>query len=183
MKKSQLITFILLFLCFNVFCEITVVSGRNNLSMLKNAKPIYILYTFNGTQIYKVPMDEFINNKKVNPWRLTRDGLIKECLKYATEYSSIYCGRWGMKVISNMSQAKSGFVMVINYDSCSPVPPVGTNGYATATVYKIGIKGPIITFKIHYFKLTDWDVKLTFPAMGDYFINAIRYEILNSYRK
>lgn len=184
MKKFFLITIFFVFVCIFIYSNLYVTSGRNNLSKLKGAKPIYIILTFNGTLIYNEPMEQLLKNKKVNFWRMTKEELIKGYKKVITRFiGGRRKNKWGMQVINDFSQAKSGFIMVLNYDKDNPTPPTGAYGEATLTIYQVGHKQAIITCKIKDWMPRDWDIKLNFPNMGELFLNSIDYHFLNLIEK
>lgn len=181
MKRFLLITMIIFSVNFYFYSwqEITVLSVRNNLPMLKGVKPIYILPTFNGTLIYKVPIDKFIkgiNDKKINVLKLTKEGLIKKYINALKDITN-FRKYWRMRVIDDWSQAKKGFVMVLNYDYDNPEPPFGAKGQATGAIYKIGQKKPIITFRIKCYR-DEWEYGRNFANMADSFLQSLYFDFI-----
>jgi hypothetical protein len=183
MKKIVFASFFIILTSYLIFCQgkITIISGNNNLSMIKDEKNFYLLPTFNNTQIFKVSIDEFVSIKKINVWRLTKDGLISEYMKEIKNKTKNKF--WKITLIENMSQAKNGYVILLNYDYDNPVPSVGSNGQATGSVYKYGQNNPIFVFKINHFLLTYWDVKINFSAMGPLFVEDIKNKLLDPINK
>ena len=185
MKKFLIIAFFILTVSYGAFCKLTVLSGRNNLLMLKGAKPVYLFLTFNNLLIYNTPIDQFIakiNKDKVNVWKVTKSSLIEDYKDNVYDTLKLHKG-WDIKYVERLSDAKKGFVIILNYDYDNPVPPVGANGQATGTIYRIGQKNPIAQFRINSYFFQYWDIKVNFHGFGAYFMEEIHFNFLNHINK
>ena len=61
MNKRAFILIMFIFVCSLLFSEVKYLSGQKNLSKLKGANPINVFLTFEGTIIYDVSIDVFVN--------------------------------------------------------------------------------------------------------------------------
>ncbi|MBN2479589.1 MAG: hypothetical protein JXA94_05115 [Parachlamydiales bacterium] len=177
MSKKILVLTILIFISFLLHSKVKYLSGEKNLSKLKDANPVSVLLTFKGTLIYDVSIDQYIkelNEEDMNAFDITRKELISD---YYDEVESTIgsAGRkWNMKLVYKMSDAKKGFLIILNYDKCVPIPAVGVNGEATARIYRASnLKAPLMTIEIDVFNMISWLVVNNFHKNGRFFIKEL----------
>ncbi len=163
MKRNIITTLFLIFLVFTIFPasdvdKITVHQGQKNLSKLKTAKPVFIYFTFNGTKMWDEPLDQFLKNRKARGKFADKDKIriIKEFKQVFDDWVKAPGSKWEMKRIENLSEAKKGYIVRINYDKCVSAPLAGATGHATVTMYPVGNAKNIIFVGIMKALTVNW---------------------------
>lgn len=144
MPKKVIFSF-LVFFTLSLFPEndidkiIVQQSSENLSSILGSANPVYIYFTFNNTTIWDKPVEQYLKERKNRGKNAEEDKekMMKDFKNTFDSWIKNPGSKWGMIRIDDLSEAKKGYILKINYDKLVSAPMAGATGHATLEMYPV----------------------------------------------
>ena len=146
MKKFFMILVLLQFIFYLHAYKIMSIKGKNNVKEVISAKPVYMIFTANKVLIWKESYEKLVNDERAKRKNMPTFASMKEKMyKNFEQAVNFKGGKWNMKMIKSISQAKKGYVIHINLYQVIPAPMAGLTGRYIIKGYKAGSKKPLFT--------------------------------------